>query len=133
VREVNNASLHFGAEWSDDDSNVIHRAMRTILCPFAVAVEGSLPIPVGTAQGIEIDLPFEGVAVAATFILIENHTGQELGMAWGGNFSPNLPDGGVLIRAFPVAPAAGFITALRFWLTKAQTAPGKIVYLFGGS
>jgi len=114
--------------WVDADGNAM-KAIATKLasCQYNVQLVGQLPVPTGLVLGAELDIPFTGLS-AASFVYIENQSGQELGMAWGGNFSPNLPNGGMLCYAFPTAPVAGGISSLRFFLTAPTTAPGLIMY-----
>jgi hypothetical protein len=88
---------------------------------------------VGTAQGAELDISFPNIGTAATFVYVENKSGQELGMAWGGNFYPDLPNGGVILLMFPEAPVQGVMTGFRFFLRQAQTTVGQVNFVVGGS
>jgi hypothetical protein len=118
---------------ADADGNVVRPKPRIIASPYTISLEGQLPFPDGTPAGTEIDLPFTGLTVAATLLIIENQTGQELGMAWGGNFSPNFPNKGTIIWAFPAAPATRPILSLRFWTTVPQVGLGMVPYTVLGS
>ena len=120
-------------KWLDAQGNPVAKATQVINAPCSVALDGILPVAAGTAQGTEIDLPMLGIVQAATFVTVQNQTGQELEMAWGGNWLPNIPPGGLLRWAFPVAPSANVITSLRFMLTQEQGAAGSILYTVCGS
>jgi|ERR1700722_751065 len=120
-------------QWTTADGNPRNFAPKLGACPFNIPLESTMPVPAGTAQGTEIDISFPGIRTAATFIYICNMSGQELGMAWGGNFMPSLPPNGILCYALPQAPNAGVITSLRFFLTQVQAADGAIAYAVFGS
>lgn len=122
------ASFVGKCSWTDADGNPVTPAATAVSCPYCVAIAGHLPIPDGTPAGVEFDIPFTGIASACSLLRIENITGQELGMAWGGNFMPSLPPGGLLFWAFPVAVMSRPITSLRFFTTAPQSGVGKIVY-----
>lgn len=91
-----------------------------------------MPVHDGAASGTEIDIAFPGIA-AASLVFIENKTGQELNMAWGGNWFPHLPDGGAVAFLFPKTPETGGVSALRFMLTQAQVGEGHINYTVAGT
>jgi hypothetical protein len=128
-----NSTLTFACTWEDADGNPIHPKPRTIQIPCTVGAQGAIPVPPGTASGTEVDVPFPGILSAATLVVIENETGQELNVAWGGNWAPHLPAGATLIYAMPAVPAAGAITSLRFMLTQQQVGAGLINYTVLGS
>jgi hypothetical protein len=124
------AYASFSFTWTDLDGNVISPAPRGVAPPYSVSLYGSLPIPAGTASGTEVDIPFTGIAAGATHVAIENKTGQELGMAWGGNFMPSLPPGALVQWTLPsqVQQSGRSVTSLRFFLTETQPVLGHIVY-----
>jgi hypothetical protein len=122
------AQVQMQFHYTDADGNIIRPAAKNIVCTYAVSVSGSIPVPAGTPQGAEVDLPFTGLAEDACFVYVHNTTGQELGMAWLGNYMPNLPADGVLWMPQPSYRAAGKIPALRFFLTQQQAQEGSIVY-----
>jgi len=130
---MNTAYFGLQMQWTDGDGNPVKPATKAVTIPYTVAVEGEIEVAANTAQGVEVDVPFEGIGTVATGVYVENLTGQELGMAWGGNFMPNIAPGGVLLVAHPKAVAAGQILALRFFLTKAQVGPGLINYIAFGT
>lgn len=119
--------------WADANGNVIKPAAQAVMCPYDVALTGHIPVPDGTASGTEFDVPFTGLSKAATLICIQNATHQELNCAWGGNWAPHLPDGGLQIWAHPVPVVEGAITSLRFMLTQQQVGAGRIIYTVLGS
>jgi hypothetical protein len=119
--------------WTDSDGSTYNPAPHNITCPCTVGISGAIPVPAGTPSGTEFDVPFTGIASAATMVFIENKTGQELGAAWGGNFAPNLAPGGILFYAHPAPVGAGKVTSLRFFLTQTQAADGQILYAACGS
>jgi hypothetical protein len=125
--------MTFSYEWTDADGNTFKPAARATVIPYTIALKGETPVLDGTAEGTEIDVSLPGIAAAATFIMIENLTGQPLGCAWGGNFSPDLPNGATMIYAMPAAPSQGGITGLRFFLRQAQVGEGLISYAALGS
>jgi hypothetical protein len=122
------ATCSYDFTWTDPDGNIVTPKIRTVSCPYSINLAGEIPVLAGTAEGVEVDIPFTGLTKAASLICVENMTGQELGMAWGGNFMPNLPAGGMMLHAFPSCPAAGPILSLRFFLTGVQAQDGKISY-----
>jgi|SRR5208337_961048 len=128
-----NAVLTWTLSWVDGDGNTVKPPAKSVACPYLVSNAGEIPVPAATPQGTEIDMPFTGIGAAATCVYVENLTGQELGMAWGGNFMPNIPAGGALLFAHPRAVGAGPIVALRFFLTRVQAAPGTINFLVFGT
>jgi hypothetical protein len=123
----------FNCSWTDADGNVIRPATRTVQCPYSLCIQSALPIAQGLPAGTELDIPFTGMIQSSTLMIIQNFSGQELGMAWGGNFSPNLPAGGLLIRAFPAPPTSNPILGLRFFLTEIQATAGKVNYTLLGT
>lgn len=130
--------LVLGCNWTDSEGNnytgtPFAGASGGMMMAGNVVNCGYLLIPDQSAQGAEFDLPFQGVAQGATYVMIANQSGQELNMAWGGNWFPHLPAGGLLLWAFPAIPQGGQITSLRFMLTQAQNGLGKIKYIYCGS
>jgi hypothetical protein len=119
--------------WTDGEGNLLKPAAVNILSPYDIPFDGTIPVRAGATAGTEVDLTLPGLGTGATILFLANHTGQELGMAWGGNFAPNLPDKGVIVHAYPALPAAGQITGFRFFLTQTQIANGFIAYFAGGS
>jgi hypothetical protein len=118
--------------WSDAAGNVIKPKAVSIPFNYAVAITGSLPVPDETPAGTEVDVPFVGLSQGASFVWMQNSTGQDLNMAWGGNWMPFLAAGGVLLWVAPQLASAGRITSLRFMLTQAQQGPGCIIYTVAG-
>lgn len=118
--------------WTDDEGNSYKGGSGDFMCPGNSVTSGYLIVPDGSAAGTEFDLPFPSVLNAATYIFLLNKTGQDLNMAWGGNWFPHLAAGGMLLFASPTAPTAGGITSLRFMLTKGQSGIGKLKYAVCG-
>jgi hypothetical protein len=128
------AQATFSFKWTDADGNAFSAKGRTIQFPGTLLLHGSLPIPAGLSAGAEVDLPFLGIADGASFIYLENAAGQELGMAWGGNFYPHLPNEGVMMYMFPNAVSpAGAVTSWRFFLTQAQAEVGYVNFAVFGT
>ena len=125
--------LIFSYEWTDADGNVFKPVARTTMIPYSTAVKGEIPIPAGTAEGAEVDLTLPNITTACTLVIIENLSGQDLGMAWGGNFSPDLGIGATMLYACPAPPSQGGITGLRFFLRQAQVVDGLIAYAVLGA
>jgi hypothetical protein len=125
----------FECKWHylDADGNAIMPAAKVVSIPYTTVANMVMWVRGGTAQGAEVDATFPGLVAAGTLIVVENETSQELNMAWGGNFFPHIPPGGVIIFAYPAAPAAGQITGLRFFTTQAQLADEKVVFTVLGS
>lgn len=121
--------------WTDILGNTFHpKPDSAIAGNGAVSMTGALPVNPAPA-GTEVDLNFApmGITSGIVFLWLENRTGQELNMAWQGNWFPHLPPGGRLIWAFPVEAAAGQITAMRFMLTQDQSSLGYIKFMVVGS
>src|ERR1700729_3182407 len=115
------ARITYNLSWLNPvDGSVVPTKPRTIECPYTIVVSGQMRVLAGTGPGVEVDVPFQGITQATTLAVIKNQTGQELIMAWQGNWLPNLPNGGTFIHAFPVPVTAGCITGFRFFLTETQ-------------
>ena len=123
----------FASRWTDAQGNFVGKASRTLQSQLSVVLDSSMPVPVGTAAGAEIDIAFPGIVTAASYVLIENQSGQELGMAWTGNFLPSIPDGGMVLWYLPTTPSQRQILSLRFFLTQDQVSPGSILYTVCGA
>src|SRR5277367_4170706 len=108
----------FSFKWTDGDGDALTVKGKTLVFPGTLLLRGSLSIPAGLSSGTEVDLLLPGLVQGVSFMYLENMSGQELNMAWGGNFYPHLPDQGVMLYMFPVAPAAGAVTGWRFFLTQ---------------
>lgn len=130
---LQNATLSFVLNYEDADGRPLRMASQPITIPYKNACQGAIPVPQGSAQGTEVDVPMVGLPTGATLVLIENQTGQELNAAWGGNWMPHLGVGGVELYVNPTVPQAGDITQLRFMLTGAQVADGAINFWAFGS
>ena len=130
---MQNAALSYNYMWQDPNGNPIKLPVQALQMAYTVAAQGAVSVADGTDAGTEIDIPFLGLAQSAVCAMIWNLTGQELNCAWGGNWAPHIPPGGMLAYAFPVAPTAGVITSLRFMLTQKQVGAGRIGYFFAGS
>jgi hypothetical protein len=129
---MSQAIYHAGFSWVDDDGNPIKGNDIQVVANYTIASVGSVPIPNGTVAGVEFDMPLAGMPGGGALIWIRNKTGQELNMAWGGNWFPHLAVDGTLIWAAPSPPLAGAITSLRFMTTAVQVGLGKITFaLFG--
>ena len=119
--------------WTDNDGNIFKPNTLTILPAYTTFTVGSLPVPDQTPAGTEIDLTPPGITNGTSLVWIENKTGQDLNMAWNGNWFPHLAAGGLLLHVAPTAPAAGVIIGLRFMLTQIQSGIGSIYYAIGGT
>lgn len=117
--------------WVDADGTPYIDPPRKITCP-GMPLKGCIDVPAGTVSGTEFDIPFTGQTKGASFVLVENETGQELNAAWGGEFQPHMAASGWIMYAGPGIPASGSITALRFMLTQQQASSGKLSYLVCG-
>ena len=125
--------------WSDPDGLLVKSNTIATTMTYAMCVDSVLPIPAGTASGTEIDLPLAGITQGLTGLRLQNMSGQELGMAYGGNFSWSLPPGGSIVLAFstPVSSSGRAITVantIRFFTTAVQPSPspGGVNYWFMG-
>jgi hypothetical protein len=123
----------FSFRWTDADGNPYVSKGRTMQFPGTLVLHGSLPVPAGLEAGAEVDLPFLGISDGASFCYLENETGQELNMAWGGNFFPHFPNDGVMLFMFPTVPASGQIQSWRFILTQAQAQAGVVNFAVFGT
>lgn len=121
------------AQWTDADGNSFSTKPWVMNCPYSMEDHGELVVPAGSTTGQEFDVPFYGGVTGATFVRVENLTGQELNSALGYNFSAHIPAGGCFYFAFPSSPSSVPILGWRFWLTQPQTTDSKIVYAFYGS
>ena len=119
--------------YTDVDGLVVNPKPISISVPYTTSLIGALQVQPGTAAGTEIDLPMLGINQDATYIQIQNETGQELNMAWGGNWEFHLAPGGIFVRSNPAPVLAGSITAWRFLLTQTQVALGAIIFHVLGS
>lgn len=124
--------------WRDPEGNITNGLPIVTSVPYEQCFDNMLPVPGGTPAGTEIDLPFPGILQDITCLRVINQTGQELGMAFGGNYDLSLPVGAMQIFTFPV-PVVGsnrYIGAsgVRFWTTVIQPtpSPGCIHYLAFG-
>ena len=122
-----------GYQWSDPDGTIYKPKATLIECPYTVPLVSMLPVPDGAAAGTEYDLPSCGIMTGASFVWVRNWVGQELSMAWGGNWLPHLPNGGIVVWAASQLAAAGTIISLRFMLTQTQVGPGAIHYALMGT
>lgn len=116
-----NASVGYQVGWADPHGRVQQIPVTSVSVPYMSAPTGVIPILANSPAGTEVDLPLLGILTAATFLLVENTSGQELNMAWGGNWAPHLPPGGMFMFSFPTAPSSGQITSWRFFTTMETT------------
>lgn len=131
------ASFRFQSSfsWTDILGETFHLAPGPeVTGAGAVGMTGALPVEPAVA-GTEFDLDFRpmGVTNGIAYLAIVNLTGQELNMAWGGNWAPHIPTGGRIIWALGSVPNGGQITSLRFMLTQDLTSPGYIRFAVVGS
>jgi hypothetical protein len=126
-------TFSFKYTYPDADGNMVSSGLKTVPIPFDIPITGQIPVPAGTPSGTEIDIPFTGIVSAATFVYVQNLTGQELNAAWEGNWAPHLGAGAAMFYACPNPPESGGITSLRFMLTQDQVARGRIAYVVLGS
>jgi hypothetical protein len=130
---MNNAQLKYSYSWVDANSNALVVPQQVINMPYKVSAKGAILVPDGAASGAEFDVPFTGAGQGAVCVMLWNLTGQELNAAWGGNFAPHVPPGGMVAFTFPLLPAAGLVTGYRFFLTQTQVGEGRIAYFFAGN
>src|SRR5271166_3021653 len=87
--------------FTDVDGQVLNPKPIQTSIPYMLVLIGKLPIPAGTPANTEIDLPMLGITQDATYVCIQNESGQPLGVAYGGNWMPAIPDGGMYCKTSP--------------------------------
>lgn len=132
---MSNGTCSYSLRWTDGDGRVMSPASLSVLFPYCACSSGVLSVPAGASSGAEIDLVLPGSWTNLTAFVVENQSGQELGMAYGGNFAPSLPAGGMFAFAFPAAVSVSgrAITGWRFFLTQNQSAEAGVNYWAWGS
>jgi hypothetical protein len=98
--------------------------------PYQAMTYGELDIPDATAASTEFPVSLAGIGTAATGIMLKNESGQELDVEFnGGTEKPfSIPDDGLVMLAFPAAPAETPITALTVTTSAEQTGEGLVKY-----
>jgi hypothetical protein len=104
-----------------------------VVAPFEGAISGQIDVPDEAANDTVYAVPF-GTIASPTAVMIENKTGQDLGVRINGAVADEfqLPDGGVFAYAAPAAAAAVPIDELAVVTTAAQVGAGKVNFWIVG-
>ncbi len=107
----------------DGDGNT--RAIRkTVSAPYTAVAENEVDVPIDTNADFEIEVPFGSVA-KATCIVIENLTGQSLGlMPNAGGPDATIPDGAIVTFAASAEDGEVPFESFKVKTTSAQTELG---------
>lgn len=105
-----------------------------VQCPYQAQSVGSLDVPDTTTSATSYSIPFGSIGVAATLVVLENKTGQELAVKINGasSASHRMKDGGVLILGEAAAPGTTPITAVSVATTATQSGAGFVAYYVFG-
>lgn len=117
------------------DGDGVTRAVRkSVSVVYTSMVEGEIDVPDTTVSTTEYAIPFGSInASFVTGLLIENKTGQSLGLKInGGAADVTIADGAVLALGAPAADAETPLESLSLVTTATQSGLGTIAYkLFG--
>lgn len=117
-----------------DGDGVTRSVRKTVTVPYTSMVEGELDVPDTTAGSTDFAIPFGSIDDAfVTGLLIENKTGQALGVKLnGGAADITIADGAVCSLSAPAADGETPIESVALTTTATQSGLGTIAYkVFG--
>ncbi len=109
---------------------------KSVAFAYMAQEHGTVDVPDTTAEDTAVEIPFGSVGDAATMILLQNRTGQDVEVKINnqntGTHHHDLCDGGIFMIGGPSTVAANKIIEVSFTLSAAQSGPGEIEYhIFG--
>lgn len=106
-----------------------------VYAPYQPQNAGVVDVPAATAAATTFAVPFGGVGVNATGVLIINNTGQELDVKINGaaTASHSLTSGGVFLNINPSTVTPGTpLLSVDLVTTAIQSGQGQIIYYIFG-
>jgi len=106
-----------------------------VYAPYQPQNAGVVDVPAATAAATTFAVPFGGVGVNATGVLILNNTGQELDVKINGaaTASHSLVSGGVFLNINPSTVTPGTpLLSVDLITTAIQSGQGQIIYYIFG-
>ena len=107
-----------------------------VYAPYQPQNSGAVDVPDATPAATTVPVPFGGIGVNATGVLIINATGQELEVKINGAATPShsLVSGGVFLNINPSTVTPGTpLLSVDLITTAIQSGDGKVVYYIFGN
>jgi hypothetical protein len=127
------ATFTFGCVYEDDLQGTVTVPPVSVSVPYQATFGGDVDVPALAAAATVFALSFGSIA-SATGLLVQNNTGQDLGVRINGAIADEfqVPDGSCKAFALPATPATNGVTAISLVTTEEQVLAGSIAYrLFG--
>lgn len=131
------AIFKWSLQYTDGDGKtqrVPDQGTNNVSVPYQAISEGTIDVPDAEVSATAHAIPFGSINVAATLVVLENKTGQELILKVNGSAALQHLGAGQSLAVFadPTAPGTNPITALSLTTTATQSGAGSIVYrVFG--
>lgn len=128
------ATLKLSVAYTDPEGNSATLGPMSVVCPYQAQSHGAIDVPDTEASSTVHTVPFGSIGTAASCVVVENKTGQELAVKINGaaTASHRIAAGAAMAFGEAVAPGTTPITSLSLTTTAIQAGAGTIAYhIFG--
>lgn len=107
---------------------------QQVVAPYQAQNVGAIDVPDSTASSTTYSIPFGSIGTAASLVVLQNNTGQELAIKINGAAaaSHHMAQGGMLVIAENSAPGSTPVLSVSVTTTAMQAGAGSVgYYVFG--